>query len=100
MTNDEQRQLITPVCFTIGSVIFFALLVYDAAEVEAGQVRSTTRYTSARNAILGAGIRALAEMLGLVGSVVAGAALIALMGLWIGLSYRRIKRQRGPSAPA
>ena len=94
MTDEEQRQLITPVCFAFASAIFVALLVYDAAEVESGHIITSARYTSARNAALGAAIRGLAEMLGLVGSIVASTILLAAMGLWIAMSYRKIKRLR------
>lgn len=94
MTNDEQRQLISPICFSLASALLVALLVYDAAEIESGQVASTTRYTSARNQILGAGIRALAEVLGFAGSIVTGGVLIATMVVWLVLSYRRILRAR------
>lgn len=94
MTDAEQRQLVTPVCLTLASAIFVALLVNDALEIDAGHLTSTAHYTSTRNAAMAAGVRALAEMLGLVGSIAVGGAVIALMALWVGLSYRRIVRAR------
>lgn len=94
MTDHEQRQLVTPVCFTLASVILAAILIHDAVEIDAGQLKSSTRVTG-RNAMMAAGVRALAEMLGLAGSIAFGVGLVLAMGLWVALGYRRVVRARG-----
>jgi len=91
MTHDEQRRFATPVFFALASAIFVVLLLSEATGLESAQLGSTVRFTS-RHAALAAGIRALAETLGLRGSIgVAGVVLVA-MTLWVGLTYRRITR--------
>jgi hypothetical protein len=95
MTDAEQRQLISPVCFAIAAVIVSIMLVYDAVEIEGGHTRyERSHYTSARNEIIGGGIHALAEMLGLIGSIVASVLLVGIFVAWIALAYRKIKRAR------
>ncbi|MBK7397694.1 MAG: hypothetical protein IPJ34_15705 [Myxococcales bacterium] len=93
MTDHEQRQLVTPVCFTLASVILAAILIHDAVEIDAGQLKST-RVTGGRNAMMAAGVRALAEMLGLAGSIAFAVGLVLAMGLWVALGYRRIVQAR------
>ncbi|MBL8719152.1 MAG: hypothetical protein JNL79_24415 [Myxococcales bacterium] len=95
MTDHEQRQLVTPVCFTLASVILAAILVHDAVEIDAGQLKSSTRVTGGRNAMMAAGVRALAEMLGLAGSIAFGVGLVLAMVLWVALGYRKIVHARG-----
>lgn len=95
MTDAEQRQLISPACFLIATVIFGIMLVYDAVQIEGGHTRfERSHYTSARNEIIGGGIRSLAEMLGVVGSIVASLLLMGIFVAWIALAYRKIKRAR------
>ncbi len=95
MTDHEQRQLVTPVCFTLASVILAAILIHDAVEIDAGQLKSSVRVTGGRNAMMAAGVRALAEMLGLAGSIAVAVGLVLAMALWVGLGYRKIVRARG-----
>ncbi|MGZ3417857.1 MAG: hypothetical protein ACXVEE_08340 [Polyangiales bacterium] len=95
MTDAEQRQLISPVCFLIASAIGSAMLIYDAVQIEGGHTRfERSSYTSARNEIVGSGIHALAEMLGLVGSIVASLVLMGIFVAWIAIAYRKIKAAR------
>jgi hypothetical protein len=93
VTDAEQRQLISPACFLIASAIFSIMLVYDAVQIDGGHYERS-HYTSARNEIIGSGIHALAEMLGLIGSIVAGLVLCGIFVAWIALAYRKIKRAR------
>jgi hypothetical protein len=98
MTNDEQREVIAPVSFALASMGLAGFLLHDAWQIESGHV-SVERYSSGRNAMLGRGIHALAEVLGWVGSVAVSAVVVAMMVAWVALAVRRVRSRRRPVRP-
>lgn len=97
MTDQEQRQLVAPFCFTFAAAIWVAILLYEAVEIDGGHVKSLA-YRGGRNAALMAATRGLAEMLGLVGSIVFSVLLVGALAAWLVVSYRRVVRARPAKA--
>jgi hypothetical protein len=91
MTDQEQREFIPHVAFSIAALIFGALLTHEAIEIESGHRKFSAQGYSRRNAFFAQGIHGLAEMLGLVGSIAVSVLVLGVFVMWAVVVYRRIR---------
>ena len=91
MTNEESERLVGPVAALLASVVLSALLIYDAVQIENGEGDD-----SGRRKALAEAIRAIAEGIGVTGSIVVASVAVVASSVWLVLRIRSIRAARAP----
>lgn len=100
MTDAEQRQLIFPVCTTVGITGLCGYLAYYALAIESGARRFRTTGLSARDGWVARIIQELAAQLGVVGSIAISVVVSGAMIGWTAYAVRQVLRARVPRIAA
>ncbi len=90
--EDRAGIVLFPFIALFAGAIFSALLISNAIDIDDGLEQE--RYTSARNQIIGAGIRAVAEMLGVSGSMALGALIVVPSLVWFVFGVKKYRREQ------